>query len=109
MSKGYLTTLLHIKIMRLSVQDNSKLYLNLLDLELSGDLRLNGGGVQQCVSKALAAPLSSDLKILFSQRGLQFAEDFGTTVQRSGVTRDKITVIKDFIHLNRPAVDFGVN
>ncbi|XP_017329710.1 pre-mRNA-processing factor 39 [Ictalurus punctatus] len=61
--------------------DNSKLYLNLLDLELSGDLRLNGGGVQQCVSKALAAPLSSDLKILFSQRGLQFAEDFGTTVQ----------------------------
>ncbi|KAF7707505.1 pre-mRNA-processing factor 39 [Silurus meridionalis] len=61
--------------------DNSKLYLNLLDLELSGDLRLNGGGVQQCVSKALAAPLSSDSKILFSQRGLQFAEDFGTTVQ----------------------------
>ncbi|KAK3535871.1 hypothetical protein QTP70_021169 [Hemibagrus guttatus] len=61
--------------------DNSKLYLNLLDLELSGELRLNGGGVQQCVSKALAAPLSSDSKILFSQRGLQFAEDFGTTVQ----------------------------
>ncbi|XP_060784067.1 pre-mRNA-processing factor 39 isoform X2 [Neoarius graeffei] len=61
--------------------DNSKLYLNLLDLELSGDLRLNGGVVQQCVSKALAAPLSSDNKILFSQRGLQFAEDFGTTVQ----------------------------
>ncbi|MCJ8734250.1 hypothetical protein PDJAM_G00233300 [Pangasius djambal] len=61
--------------------DNSKLYLNLLDLELSGDLRLNGGGVQQCVSKALAAPLSSDSKILFSQRGLQYAEDFGTTVQ----------------------------
>ncbi|XP_047658217.1 pre-mRNA-processing factor 39 isoform X2 [Tachysurus fulvidraco] len=61
--------------------DNSKLYMNLLDLELSGDLRVNGGGVQQCVSKALAAPLSSDSKILFSQRGLQFAEDFGTTVQ----------------------------
>ncbi|KAF5896030.1 pre-mRNA-processing factor 39-like isoform X2 [Clarias magur] len=61
--------------------DNSKLYLNLLDLELSSDLRLNGSGVQQCVSKALAAPLSSDSKILFSQRGLQFAEDFGTTVQ----------------------------
>lgn len=65
------------------IQDNSKLYMNLLDLELSGDLRVNGGGVQQCVSKALAAPLSSDSKILFSQRGLQFAEDFGTTVQRS--------------------------
>ncbi|XP_072519578.1 pre-mRNA-processing factor 39 [Salminus brasiliensis] len=61
--------------------ENSKLYLNLLELEISGDLRVNGGGVQQCVSKALAAPLSPETKILFSQRGLQFAEDFGTTVQ----------------------------
>ncbi|XP_007246436.3 pre-mRNA-processing factor 39 isoform X1 [Astyanax mexicanus] len=61
--------------------DNSKLYLNLLELEVSGDLRVNGGGVHQCVSKALAAPLSPKTKILFSQRGLQFAEDFGTTVQ----------------------------
>lgn len=75
---------------RVCIQDNSKLYLNMLDLELSSDLRLNGGGVQQCVSKALAAPLSSDSKILFSQRGLQFAEDFGTTVQRSDITQDKI-------------------
>ncbi|KAI4904162.1 hypothetical protein NFI96_013819 [Prochilodus magdalenae] len=61
--------------------DNSRLYLNLLDLEVSGDLRVNGGGVQQCVSKALAAPLSPKTKILFSQQGLQFAEDYGTTVQ----------------------------
>lgn len=50
---------------------------------MSGDLRANGGGVQQCVAKALAAPLSPKTKILFSQRSLQFAEDFGTTVQRS--------------------------
>ncbi|XP_051513882.1 pre-mRNA-processing factor 39-like isoform X2 [Myxocyprinus asiaticus] len=61
--------------------DNSRLYQNLLDLEMSGDLRANGGGVQQCVAKALAAPLSPKTKILFSQRGLQYAEDFGTTVQ----------------------------
>ncbi|XP_066505269.1 pre-mRNA-processing factor 39 [Hoplias malabaricus] len=61
--------------------ENSKLYLNLLELEVSGDLRVNGGGVQQCVSKALAAPLSPKTKILFSQRGLEFAEDFGTSVQ----------------------------
>ncbi|XP_026878519.2 pre-mRNA-processing factor 39 [Electrophorus electricus] len=61
--------------------DNSKLYLNLLELEVSGDLRVNGGGVQQCVNKALAAPLSPKTKILFSQRGLQFVEDFGTSVQ----------------------------
>ncbi|XP_039504709.1 pre-mRNA-processing factor 39 isoform X2 [Pimephales promelas] len=61
--------------------DNGRLYQNLLELEMSGDLRANGGVIQQCVAKALAAPLSPKTKILFSQRGLQFAEDFGTTVQ----------------------------
>ncbi|KAL2077474.1 hypothetical protein ACEWY4_026978 [Coilia grayii] len=61
--------------------DNSKLHLNLLELEVSGDPRTNGAGVQQCISRALEAPLSPRTKILFSQRGLQFAEDFGTTIQ----------------------------
>ncbi|XP_030621363.1 pre-mRNA-processing factor 39 [Chanos chanos] len=61
--------------------DNSKLHLNLLELEVSGDPRANGAAVQQCVTSALSAPLSPKTKILFSQRGLQFAEDFGTTVQ----------------------------
>lgn len=66
-----------------SSQDNGRLYQNLLELEISGDVRTNEGAVQQCVAKALAAPLSPKTKIRFSQRGLQFAEDFGTTVQRS--------------------------
>lgn len=61
--------------------NNGRLYQNLLELELCGDLRVNGAGVQQCVAKALAAPLSPKTKIRFSQRGLQFAEDFGTSVQ----------------------------
>ncbi|XP_064182230.1 pre-mRNA-processing factor 39 isoform X1 [Anguilla rostrata] len=61
--------------------DNGKLHLNLLELEVAGDTRGNGAGVQQCVSRALAAPLSPRTKLLFSQRGLQFAEDFGATVQ----------------------------
>ncbi|XP_048086917.1 pre-mRNA-processing factor 39 isoform X1 [Alosa alosa] len=61
--------------------DNSKLHLNLLELEVSGDPRTNIAAVQQCVTRALAAPLSPRTKILFSQRGLQFAEDFGTTVK----------------------------
>lgn len=59
---------------------------------MSGDLRANGGGVQQCVAKALAAPLSPKTKILFSQRSLQFAEDFGTTVQRSELIRTIVDV-----------------
>uniref|UniRef100_A0A671KW18 Pre-mRNA-processing factor 39-like n=1 Tax=Sinocyclocheilus anshuiensis TaxID=1608454 RepID=A0A671KW18_9TELE len=61
--------------------DNGRLYQNLLELEMSGDLQTNGGGILQCVAKALAAPLSPKTKILFSQRGLQFSEDFGSTVQ----------------------------
>ncbi|XP_018592540.1 pre-mRNA-processing factor 39 [Scleropages formosus] len=61
--------------------DNSKLHMNLLELEVAGDPRGNGTGVQQCVSRALEAPLSPHTKLLFSQRGLQFAEDFGATVQ----------------------------
>uniref|UniRef100_A0A4W5NHB0 Si:ch211-114c17.1 n=1 Tax=Hucho hucho TaxID=62062 RepID=A0A4W5NHB0_9TELE len=66
--------------------DDGKLHLNLLELEVSGDPRGSPEGVQQCVTRALAAPLSPQTKILFSQRGLQYAEDYGTSVQRSGVT-----------------------
>ncbi|KAJ8282826.1 hypothetical protein COCON_G00053450 [Conger conger] len=61
--------------------DNSKLHLNLLELEVAADVRGSGTGVQQCVSRALSAPLSPRTKLLFSQRGLQFAEDFGSSVQ----------------------------
>lgn len=59
---------------------------------MSGDLRSNGGGILQCVAKAVAAPLSPKTKILFSQRGLQFAEDFGSTVQRSELIRTIVEV-----------------
>ncbi|KAL0973872.1 hypothetical protein UPYG_G00212260 [Umbra pygmaea] len=61
--------------------DNGKLHLNLLELEVSGDSRGSSESVQQCVRRALAAPLSPRTKILFSQRGLQYAEDYGTSVQ----------------------------
>uniref|UniRef100_A0A8C7P661 Si:ch211-114c17.1 n=1 Tax=Oncorhynchus mykiss TaxID=8022 RepID=A0A8C7P661_ONCMY len=61
--------------------DDGKLHLNLLELEVSGDPRGSAEGVQQCVARALAAPLSPQTKILFSQRGLQYAEDYGTSVQ----------------------------
>uniref|UniRef100_A0A4W5KV28 Si:ch211-114c17.1 n=1 Tax=Hucho hucho TaxID=62062 RepID=A0A4W5KV28_9TELE len=61
--------------------DDGKLHLNLLELEVSGDPRGSAEGVQQCVTRALTAPLSPQTKILFSQRGLQYAEDYGTSVQ----------------------------
>ena len=57
--------------------------MNLLELEVSGDLRGSAEGVQECVMRALSAPLPPRTKILFSQRGLQYAEDYGNSIQRS--------------------------
>lgn len=66
-------------------QDNDKLHMNLLELEVSGDPWASAEAVQECVTRALAAPLTPDTKILFSQRGLQFAEDYSNSIQRSEV------------------------
>ncbi|XP_026185548.1 pre-mRNA-processing factor 39 isoform X2 [Mastacembelus armatus] len=60
--------------------DNDKLHLNLLELEVS-DPWASAEAVQECVTRALAAPLAPHTKILFSQRGLQFAEDFSNSIQ----------------------------
>lgn len=67
-------------------QDNDKLHLNLLDLEVSGEPWASAEAVQECVTRALAAPLTPHTKILLSQRGLQFAEDHGNSIQRLDVT-----------------------
>ncbi|XP_034453760.1 pre-mRNA-processing factor 39 [Hippoglossus hippoglossus] len=61
--------------------DNDKLHLNLLELEVSGDPWASAEAVQECVTRALAAPLTSHTKILFSQRGLQFAEDYSNSIE----------------------------
>ncbi|XP_070692627.1 pre-mRNA-processing factor 39 [Pempheris klunzingeri] len=61
--------------------DNDKLHLNLLELEVSGDPWASAEAVQECVTRALAAPLAPHTKILFSQRGLQFAEDYSNSIQ----------------------------
>ncbi|XP_008325063.1 pre-mRNA-processing factor 39 isoform X2 [Cynoglossus semilaevis] len=61
--------------------DNDKLHLNLLELEVSGDPWASAEAVQECVTRGLAAPLNPHSKILLSQRGLQFAEDYGNSIQ----------------------------
>ncbi|XP_066575068.1 pre-mRNA-processing factor 39 isoform X2 [Amia ocellicauda] len=61
--------------------ENSKLHLNLLELECSADLRQNESNVLRCLARALAAPLPASARLLFSQRRLEFQEDFGHTVQ----------------------------
>ncbi|XP_017263738.1 pre-mRNA-processing factor 39 isoform X2 [Kryptolebias marmoratus] len=61
--------------------DNDKLHLNLLELEASGDPWASAEAVRECVTRALAAPLTSHAKLLLSQRGLQFAEDYSSSIQ----------------------------
>ncbi|KAM9741407.1 pre-mRNA-processing factor 39 isoform 2-T2 [Menidia menidia] len=61
--------------------DNDKLHLNLLELEASGDPRASAEAVQECVTRALEAPLAPHAKILLSQRGLQFAEDYSNSIK----------------------------
>ncbi|XP_068596551.1 pre-mRNA-processing factor 39 [Brachionichthys hirsutus] len=61
--------------------DNDKLHLNLLELEVSEDPWASAEAVQECVTRALAAPLASRTKILLSRRGLQFAEDYGDSIR----------------------------
>lgn len=61
--------------------ENDKLYMNLLELEVSGDPRASAEAVQECVTRALAAPLTSHVKLLFSERGLQFAEDYNSSIK----------------------------
>ncbi|XP_029020833.1 pre-mRNA-processing factor 39 isoform X2 [Betta splendens] len=61
--------------------DNDKLHLNLLELEVSGDPWSSAEAVQECVTRALAAPLAPHTKIILSQRHLQFTEDFSDSIQ----------------------------
>lgn len=72
--------------LHLSYKDNDKLHVNLLELEASGDPRASADAVRECVTRALAAPLTSRAKLLLSRRGLQFAEEYSSSIQRSDFT-----------------------
>ncbi|XP_061644181.1 pre-mRNA-processing factor 39 isoform X2 [Phyllopteryx taeniolatus] len=61
--------------------DNDKLHLNLLEVELSAETWSSAEAVQQCVTRALEAPLTPHTKILLSQRGLQFVEEYSNSIQ----------------------------
>lgn len=50
---------------------------------MSGDTWASDEVVQECVTRALAAPLTPQTKLLLSQRGLQFVEDYSSSIKRS--------------------------
>ncbi|CAG09750.1 unnamed protein product, partial [Tetraodon nigroviridis] len=66
--------------------NNDKLHINLLELEVSGDTWASDEVVQECVTRALAAPLTPQTKLLLSQRGLQFVEDYSSSIKSNPST-----------------------
>ncbi|XP_078590957.1 pre-mRNA-processing factor 39-like isoform X5 [Branchiostoma floridae x Branchiostoma japonicum] len=63
-------------------KENAKLYLQLLDLEFQQGVRPDEDRVLQCFDLAMASQLSADAKLTFSQRKVEFLEDFGSNVER---------------------------
>ncbi|KAJ8290503.1 hypothetical protein GJAV_G00013720 [Gymnothorax javanicus] len=57
-----------------------KLYLNLLELEYSGDVRQSEEQILSCFDRALSSPLPLESRLTFSQRKVEFLEDFGSNV-----------------------------
>ncbi|XP_070622379.1 pre-mRNA-processing factor 39-like isoform X1 [Erythrolamprus reginae] len=60
--------------------DNAKLYANLLEMEFSADVRQNEGNTMSSFDRALLSGLPLETKIIFSQRRVEFLEDFGSSV-----------------------------
>ncbi|NXY16783.1 PRP39 factor, partial [Atrichornis clamosus] len=63
-------------------KENTKLYLNLLEMEYSGDLKQNEENILSCFDKAVHGALSIKMRITFSQRKVEFLEDFGSDVNK---------------------------
>uniref|UniRef100_A0A8V5G3Z0 Pre-mRNA processing factor 39 n=2 Tax=Melopsittacus undulatus TaxID=13146 RepID=A0A8V5G3Z0_MELUD len=63
-------------------KENTKLYLNLLEMEYSGDLKQNEENILSCFDKAVNGALSIKMRITFSQRKVEFLEDFGSDVKK---------------------------
>uniref|UniRef100_A0A8D0BLH7 Pre-mRNA-processing factor 39 n=1 Tax=Salvator merianae TaxID=96440 RepID=A0A8D0BLH7_SALMN len=63
-------------------RDNPKLYLNLLEIEYNGDLKQNEENIIACFDKAISGTLAIKMRIIFSQRKVEFLEDFGLDVNK---------------------------
>uniref|UniRef100_A0A3Q3NET8 Pre-mRNA-processing factor 39 n=1 Tax=Labrus bergylta TaxID=56723 RepID=A0A3Q3NET8_9LABR len=62
------------------VRTSPKLYLNLLELEYSGDVTQNEAEILACFDRALQSPMPLESRLLFSQRKVEFLEDFGSDI-----------------------------
>nr|XP_047912744.1 pre-mRNA-processing factor 39-like [Anser cygnoides] len=65
--------------------ENARLHANLLEMEFGADVRQNEGNTMSCFERALRSPLPDEAKLLFSQRRVEFLEDFGSSIHRYGL------------------------
>ncbi|XP_069064821.1 pre-mRNA-processing factor 39 isoform X1 [Pleurodeles waltl] len=63
-------------------KDNARLYLNMLEIEYSGDLKENENNIIACFDRVVYGSLAIEMRITFSQRKVEFLEDFGSDVDR---------------------------
>ncbi|XP_046692650.1 pre-mRNA-processing factor 39 [Silurus meridionalis] len=61
-------------------ETSPKLYLNLLELEYSGDVQQNEAEILACFDRALASTMPLESRVTFSQRKVEFLEDFGSNI-----------------------------
>ncbi|CAN8177777.1 unnamed protein product [Coccothraustes coccothraustes] len=60
--------------------ENARLHANLLEMEFGADVGQNEGNTMSCFERALRSPLPDEAKLLFSQRRVEFLEDFGSSI-----------------------------
>ncbi|KAM3918540.1 pre-mRNA-processing factor 39 isoform 2-T2 [Leptodactylus fuscus] len=63
-------------------KENTKLYLNLIDLEFSGDVKQNESNILVLFDKVIKSSMPLATKITFSQRKVSFLEDFGSDISK---------------------------
>ncbi|XP_027005245.1 pre-mRNA-processing factor 39 [Tachysurus fulvidraco] len=61
-------------------ETSPKLYLNLLELEYNGDVPQNEAEILACFDRALSSTMPLDSRVTFSQRKVEFLEDFGSDI-----------------------------
>ncbi|XP_041428081.1 pre-mRNA-processing factor 39 isoform X1 [Xenopus laevis] len=63
-------------------KENTKLYLNLLEIEYNCDIKQNEENILAAFDKAIKSPMSIAMRVKFSQRKVEFLEDFGSDVNK---------------------------
>ncbi|CAI9549040.1 unnamed protein product [Staurois parvus] len=70
-------------------KENTKLYLSLIDLEFNGDVKQNEANILSHFDKVIRSSLPIATRVLFSQRKVEFLEDFGSDINKLLTTYDE--------------------